>query len=239
METIRIAHLYYDIMNLYGDNGNIRALVKNLEKQDVKVVLSNLTIDDQINFKNFDFFYIGSGTVENTILILEDLKQYSEGILEAIKNKKHFLITGDSLSIFGKTLNNDKEIKCLNIFNFDAFINKERIVGEQFFSTTLIKQEIIGFQNRETYINEVKTPLFNVNQGNGYDNKNNIEGIRRNNFYATYLIGPLLIRNPYFTEYLIKSILKERKIKYTKQEQDTSYKAYEEYLNNFKQKTEE
>ena len=35
MKTFKIAHLYYDLMNLYGENGNIRYLKNRLEEQDI------------------------------------------------------------------------------------------------------------------------------------------------------------------------------------------------------------
>ena len=59
------------------------------------------------------------------------------------------------------------------------------------------------------------------------------EGINNNNFYGTYLLGPLLIRNPYFLEHLVKCITDQYKIDYVNVEHDISYKAYEEFLNNF------
>ena len=46
--TIRIAHLYYDIMNLYGEIGNIKVLRYHLEEQGIKVIIDNLSINDEI-----------------------------------------------------------------------------------------------------------------------------------------------------------------------------------------------
>ena len=57
--------------------------------------------------------------------------------------------------------------------------------------------------------------------------------IRHNNFFGTYLLGPLLIRNPYFLEYIVKVLLDNKKLKWKRLNQDVSYAAYEEYLDNF------
>ena len=57
-------------MNLYGENGNVRALVKYLEKHGVKVVVEFLSLEDQIKFEDYDFVYIGSGTIENILLCI-------------------------------------------------------------------------------------------------------------------------------------------------------------------------
>ena len=77
-------------------------------------------------------------------------------------------------------------------------------------------------------------PLFKVITGNSYDLVAETEGIHKDNFMATYLLGPLLVRNPYLTEYFVKEICKQLDIKYKKSTRKTlDYKAYQEYLSNF------
>lgn len=72
MKTFKIAHLYYDLMNLYGENGNLRYFLKKLEEQDIKVELHFLTVGDKIDFEKYDFYYMGMGSEENQIIVLED-----------------------------------------------------------------------------------------------------------------------------------------------------------------------
>ena len=55
MKTINVAHLYYDLMNLYGESGNLLALKKHLENQQVKVKITNLSIEDDLDFSKCDF----------------------------------------------------------------------------------------------------------------------------------------------------------------------------------------
>ena len=73
---IKLLHLYYDILNIYGENGNMRALVKALEYQGLKVNVDFKTIDDEINFNDYDFIYVGSGLDESIDITFEDLKKY-------------------------------------------------------------------------------------------------------------------------------------------------------------------
>ena len=70
--------------------------------------------------------------------------------------------------------------------------------------------------------------------GSGYNKKNMTEGFRVNNFIGTYLLGPILVRNPYLCDYFIKDIFKSLDITYNKPNyNDTDYKAYNEYMKNF------
>ena len=243
MKTIRVAHLYYDLMNLYGENGNIRFLKRVINDQGYDVKVTKLTIGDKIEFTNFDFFYIGCGNDENLMLVLKDMKKYKKAIKKSLDEGRFFLATGNSVELFGTVIFNEDNnspgnllpVEGLGIFNYHCPLEKERIVGEQYYETSCIKEKIIGFQNRNHSIEGCKDNLFTVINGNGYNtNENGFEGIHCNNFYGTYLLGPILVRNPYFTDYLVKNLFKKLKIKYTKPDYNLVwYKAYEEYLNNF------
>ena len=73
METIKIAHLYYDLMNLYGEHGNVLALSHHLEEHKIRVITHYLSIDDDIDFQKYDVFYIGSGSIESFEIVLKDI----------------------------------------------------------------------------------------------------------------------------------------------------------------------
>ena len=100
MKIIKIAHLYYDLMNLYGENGNVKCLEKYLTKQNIKVEISYLTKDNKIDFNNYDIFYIGSGNNDSFKIALQDLKKYIDEISNTI-NDKFFIVTGNAINLFG------------------------------------------------------------------------------------------------------------------------------------------
>ena len=99
---IHIAHLYYDLMNLYGENGNIKALIYALKSQNIKVNLDKLTINDEIDFNKYDLIYIGCGTESNELIVLNDILKYKKDIKKYIENNKFILATGNSFELFGK-----------------------------------------------------------------------------------------------------------------------------------------
>ena len=76
MKKIKIAHLYYDLMNLYGENGNVRYLKKKLEQQGFSVEVYFLTVDENIDFSKYDFYYIGTGSDDNKQIVLKDIIKY-------------------------------------------------------------------------------------------------------------------------------------------------------------------
>ena len=223
MKTIKIAHLYYDLMNYYGEQGNVLALKTAIEYAGFKVNVKTLSVDDEIDFEKYDIFYMGMGTKRNQEIVRKDILKYKDKIGNVI-DKKMFIMTGNSYELFGKKID-DK--KCLGIFNFESKTT-DRIVGEQVFKSDIIKETIIGFQNRFSSNNIKDDYLFEVIKGTGNDSESKVEGIHKNNYFGTYLLGPILIRNPYFKDALLKYIGIDKV-----NTKLVDYKAYHEYLKNF------
>ena len=238
MKTIKIAHLYYDLMNLYGENGNVRFLQSRLERQGFKVQIHFLTIDDKIDFNSYDIYYIGTGSEKNEKIVLEDILKYKKEIKAAFLKNKFFLITGNSLNFFGtKIQENDKETKALDIFPYISTIEDFRIVGEQRYLDRNGK-EIIGFNNRNCITDIKENHLFTKIMGCGCNPNSQKEGIHEKNFYGTYLLGPLLVRNPHFCDKLVKELCRTYEVPFKEPDRDdVSYIAYERYLNNFPKKS--
>ena len=93
MKKIKIAHLYYDLMNLYGENGNIMALVDGFEKQDMYTEVTYLTINDKIDFKKYDIYYIGCGSETNQEIVINDILKYKNKPYLFINNQNKFTTT--------------------------------------------------------------------------------------------------------------------------------------------------
>ena len=215
---IVIAHLYYDLLNLYGESGNVKALKKYLENQGIEVVLENKSVNEKFEFGKYDFIYIGSGTENNLSIALEDLKRYRKEIKEYIKNNKFFLSTGSSIEIFGKSISfNDKVSDGLNIFPYTIKRENKRYVCESVLNYKKYDLEVIGFQNRCGFMYQNDKAIFEVIKGNGMNLESKEEGLAYNNFIGTYTVGPILARNPELLSIiandLILSIDKDYKIK--------------------------
>lgn len=237
---INVLHLYYDLLNLYGENANTRCIKRALELNKIKVNVDLKSIGDKIDFKKYDLIYIGSGSEEDLLLALDDIKTRKEELKKYIEDDKYLILTGNAMDLFGEYIETDKRIDALGIFKYQTkFINEsifenastDRIVGEIKAKTKLIKQEIIGFQNRCDLNINVKTPLFKIDKKFSNDLENENEGFTYKNVYATHIIGPLLIRNPYLTDYILSNLCKNKKLKYDISDQ-LSIDAYNKYINN-------
>lgn len=217
---ITIGHLYYDLMNLYGEIGNIKVLTYHLKNQGIKVNIKNLSIDDDINFDELDLIYIGSGTNNNQLLVLNDILKYKEDIHKYYNDNKFFLITGNTIELFGEQIididNNVHE--GLKLFDYYTKENKKRIVNEVYIPSLFTKENILGFNNHFGSIYKDNIKL---------DNK----FIFNNNFYGTYTLG-LLPRNPSFTKYFIKQLIinKNKKFKIKDFNFKLDKKAYTDFI---------
>ncbi len=232
-----IAHLYYDLMNLYGESGNVKALKKYFEEQGINVSIKFVTIDCEKEFDKYDIVYIGSGIETNRMLVLDDILKHKEEIEVAIENNKFFLCTGNSYELFGKYIeeSNQKKYKALNIFDYHAEDINFRIVDQVYFRTSLISKPIIGFQNQGSVIKNNNNNLFEVITGTGNYPNSSHEGIHYKNFYGTYVIGPILVRNPHFTRYFIKQVIysKSNRFKIKNKKDIMGEKAYNNFIDKF------
>lgn len=225
---IKILHLYYDLLNLYGEQGNILALKEAFRRQNVKVVVDHLSISDKINLFDYDIIYMGCGSNDNLIVANDDIKRLKNDFNKCIDNGKWVIATGNSYLLFGKSID---DIECMGIFDYYA-ISKDKNVCESLMEFDELK-DIIGFQNRRYIVNINSNHLFRVKQGLADNYKSSFEGYHYNNFIGTYLVGPLLIRNPHFTNLIVKDVLERNNLVFHDDRIELLDDAYKIYMDNF------
>lgn len=195
---MKIEVLYPEIANLYGDLFNIKYLEQTIPN--LKVYYTNLNETPHFVNEKIDFIYMGPMMEKYQEVVIKKLKPYKKKIKELIENNIMFLITGNALEIFGKKID---DIKALGIFDTTT----RRDFNKHHTSCFLGKYEgmdIVGFKSQFSYTSNNKNPFIEVTKGYGFDDDFKNEGIKYHNFFGTYLIGPILVLNPYFTKYLLK-----------------------------------
>lgn len=218
---MKILHLYYDLMNLYGEYGNVVVLTKHLKDQGLKVSVDKKTIGDKINFASYDFIYCGSGSERNQEVALNDLLKRKKSFMKAVDKKTVMLFTGNAMELLGESID-DKE--ALNIVSIKTKLTKERFTGD-----VIVKNkefgEVIGFVNKCSIVTEAKNYLFSYifKDTNIKDKKTDLdinddkyEGYLIDNIYGTHIIGPVLVKNPNFMKKIVTLLGKKenKKFKY-------------------------
>lgn len=103
MKELKILYLYPDILELYGDYGNIQVLRYRLEKRGFKAIIESYSIGDAPpDFKNYDLVFAGGGADQEQGILAKDLIQYKNSIQEAISSGVFFLLICGAYQLFGK-----------------------------------------------------------------------------------------------------------------------------------------
>lgn len=204
-KTIEI--LFPEFCNLYGDISNIKYLKKCIPEANFIETFFN---DEPTFAKNdVDMIYMGPMTEKMQEKVINKLRPYKEKIENLIEKNVVFLITGNAIEIFGKYIENEdgSRIDGLNIFNIYAKRNMLKR-HNSIFVGKYEDIEIVGFKSQFTfcYGNNDDCYFTEVEKGIGLNPESKLEGIQKNNFIATYVIGPIAIMNPKFTEKLIKKM---------------------------------
>lgn len=201
---MKILHLYSDLLNLYGEYGNVSCLKKHLEDQGIKVSVFKANDSSKIDFNEYDFIYCGSGLESNLKVALKDLKKNKKSFIEAVNNNKYILFTGNSMELLGERID---DIEALNIAPIYSSTTNKRFTGDVIVRNDEFN-EVVGFINRSSVVVErTRDGLFNyVFKDPALKEKNDVEGYRINNLIGTHIIGPILVKNPKLMEYFVKGI---------------------------------
>lgn len=222
---MKIEVLYSEAANLYGDLFNIKYLEQTIP--DLTVYYTGLNDRPKFTDEKIDLIYMGPMMERFQEVIIKKLMPYREKIKELIENDVVFLITGNALEIFGSKID---DTEALGIFETTAKRNFSKHHNSCFIGK-FEDMYMVGFKSQFGSSYNNSHPFISVVNGYGLNNDDKFEGIKYRNFFGTYLIGPLLVYNPPFTEYLLKLLNQNVEIAY----KDSVYKAYEirkeEYLN--------
>lgn len=218
MKELKILYLYPDILELYGDFGNIQVLRYRLQQRGFNAIIEPYSIgDNPPDFKNYDLVFAGGGADQEQGILAKDLIKYKDSIKEALDNGVFFLLICGAYQLFGKYYKDVDEniIPGLEIFDYyTEAINdrKKRCIGNIVIESTLndTKTKIIGFENHGGQTFGIDSHFGNVLLGNGNKFGDTQEGFFTNNVIATYLHGPLLSKNPELADYIISYCLNRK-----------------------------
>ena len=192
--------LYNDYL-IFGDGANVDYIRKCLPE--AEFVFTSIHDVPFFAENEPDLIYMGAMSENNQERAIAALMPYKARFVELIEKGVHVLFTSTSCDVLGKYITHDeRKIECLGLFDFTV----DRKMLKRFNAMTLGNYngiEMMGFKSQFGHSYGECEPLFTTARGAGLNPKVSGEGIRRNNFFATYLTGPLLVLNPPFTRHLL------------------------------------
>lgn len=214
---LTIHHLYADMMNLYGDRGNVISIKKRCEWRGIPVEVVDVGLGERVHPTGCDIFLFGGGQDREQALLADDLSGSKGADLRAIAEDGGVVLgVCGGYQLMGHSYETPEGERLPGVGIFDLYTEprkpeEARLIGNVLIQTTLggRARELVGFENHggRTYLGETE-PLGEVVVGYGNNGKDGTEGARRNNAYGTYLHGSLLPKNPWFTDHLILSALR-------------------------------
>ena len=210
---ISIAHLYPELLNLYGDRGNVITLIKRCEWRGIKVEFEEIKAGDKI--KEHDIYFIGGGQDKQQIEASKELYSQKENLTEQRDKGTVFLGICGGYQLMGHYYQPFDAERLNGISLLDAYTvaGRKRFIGNVTARIDfLTPQTLVGFENHSglTYLCDETKPLATISTGNGNNGRDKTEGARYKNVFGTYLHGSLLPKNPHFADYLITLALETR-----------------------------
>lgn len=207
---MKLLYLYPDLMNLYGDSGNLRALARRLADQGEEAVIDRAAPGEEPDFAGYDFIYLGPGTERSQKAALECLRPHAGALKAAMERGAHALFTGNAASLLGREVA-DADGKAWPGLGLLDFVSREqrdvRHTGDAILRHSELDKPLVGFLNKcEDWEGSVE-PLFRVVMGRGDFPGQDGEGFIARNFLGTHLIGPVLVKNPHFHNWLLQRLL--------------------------------
>lgn len=209
---LTIGHLYPDLLNLYGDRGNIRSFVNRLQWRGIDSEVVQVLSEETPYFQNFDIVLLGGGSDREQELVCRYLLEHKHEFHRFVEDGGVVLAVCGGYQLLGQYYKTDKKtIEGLGILDIRTTWEPTRLIRNIILHSPLFERPVVGFENHggRTDIGN-HTPFGKVFYGLGNTGKSGYEGVVYKNVIATYLHGPLLPKNPHVCDYLLTKAL-ERK----------------------------
>ncbi|MDR1130997.1 MAG: glutamine amidotransferase [Oscillospiraceae bacterium] len=214
---LSICHLYPDVLNLYGDTGNILCLKKRLEWRGIGCEVTPLPIGAKADLARFDLFFIGGGQDFEQEVLLADLHGGKDRALRsAVEDEKVFLCICGGYQMMGQyyRTHTGEQLDFIGALDFHTVGSDLRMIGNYMFTCSEKNgaSTVVGFENHsgKTFLGDGVSPLGKVVSGYGNNGEDGTEGARYKNVFGAYCHGPMLPKNPAFADLILQTALSRR-----------------------------
>ncbi len=213
---LKLAHLYPQAMNLYGDTGNIIALKRRCQWRGIELEVESIHIGDSLTPSHYDLVFIGGGQDRQQRLVSSDLLTKASALKQMAKAGVPMLAICGGYQLFGSYYQPAEGAKLpgINLLDIFTIAGNKRLIGNIVVDCQInsSKHTVVGFENHsgKTYLGSSAKPLGRVLLGYGNNGEDKTEGARQNNVFGTYMHGSLLPKNPWLADILISLAVKRR-----------------------------
>lgn len=223
-QTLKIAHLYGNLMNTYGDNGNLLMLQHAAKAQKVNVETQLVSIGDEFDPSQFDLVFFGGGQDYEQKIVARDLQSKKEALTEYIENDGVTIGICGGFQLLGKYYINAAGDRLEGIGALDHYTSNQdnnRFIGDIVIENDRFGQTYYGYENHNgrTFLGENTQPLGKVVTGFGNNGEDQTEGVMYKNTFGSYFHGPLLVRNEQLTNEIVGIAIKNMQARLAKENQ--------------------
>jgi CobQ-like glutamine amidotransferase family enzyme len=214
MTQIRVGHLYPDYLNIYADRGNIAVLARRAARRGHELVVTAIGMGDRLEPGAHDLLYVGGGQDREQLLVARDLVAKTEALHRAVDEGAAVLAVCGGYQLLGRGYRgfHGEDMPGVGLFPLETVAGQRRMIGDVLLECELERgdrQTLAGFENHagRTHLDADAQPLGRVVAGFGNDGESGYEGCRLGRAIGTYLHGPLLPRNPWLADWLLRQAL--------------------------------
>lgn len=210
---LRVAHLYPELLNLYGDSGNILVLRKRMAWRGIACEVQEVHVGETPSFAGVDIAFIGGGSDREQRIVCDYLLQEREELAAFVEDDGVLAAVCGGYQLLGHSyLMGDEEVRGLSLVDLYTDRGSPRLIGNIAVESRIWERPIVGYENHggRTHLGPDVEPLGRVLHGYGNDGKSGFEGCLYRNVLGTYVHGPLLPKNPGVADWLIARALERR-----------------------------
>lgn len=212
---LRICHLYGNLMNTYGDNGNLLMLQHRAKKLGYEVETTLISLEEDFNPEEFDIVMFGGGQDYEQTVVAKDLQNKKDTLIEYIEDDGVVLAICGGFQLLGRYYVNASGERLNGISAIDVCTNGQfpnRLIGDVEIFNEEFGETYLGYENHigRTYLGKNMKPLGKVVKGYGNNEEDHAEGCHYKNVFCSYFHGPILVRNQHLADRIIQTAAQRR-----------------------------